>query len=81
MECDEETPINKPRIDIEEDVINLEQDFNFEFDSLKTMIEEELDLVNPTRGKVPNHMVIMHKLVVVKPTTTHSERNRPRTTQ
>ena len=54
MECDEQTPSKKPRIDVEEDVINLEQEFNFEFDSLKTTIDEKLDSVNPTRGKVAN---------------------------
>ena len=54
MECDEQTPSKKPSIDIEEDVINLEQEFNFESDSLKTTIEEELDSVNPTEGKVAN---------------------------
>ena len=43
MECDEKTPNKNPRIDVEEDVINLEKEFNFEYDSLKTVIEEELD--------------------------------------
>ena len=47
----------------------------------KTMIEEELESVNPTRGKVANKMVIVQKLVVVNPTTTHSERKPRRTTQ
>ena len=54
MECDEQTPSKKPRIDVEEDVINLEQEFNFESDSLKTVIEEELVSVNLAGGKVSN---------------------------
>ena len=58
MECDEQTPINNPRIDVEEDIINLDQEFNFESDSLKTTIKEDLDSVNPTGGKVANQMVI-----------------------
>ena len=52
MECDEQTPRKKPRIDIEEDVINLEQEFNFEYCSLKIMIEDELDSVNHIWGNV-----------------------------
>ena len=51
-ECDEQTTSKKPRIDVEEDVINLEQKFNFVFDSLKIVIEEELDSVNPTGGRL-----------------------------
>ena len=35
MECDEQTHSKNPRIDVKEDVINLEKEFNFEFDSLK----------------------------------------------
>ena len=58
MECDEQTPSKKHRIDEQEYIINLEQEFNFESDSLKTVIEEDLDSVNPTRGKVANQMVI-----------------------
>ena len=81
MECDEQTPRKKPRIDVEEDVINLEQEFNFESDSLKIAIEEELDSVNPTGGKVANHMVIMQQLVVVNIATTQSERKPQTTTQ
>ena len=73
MECDEKTPSNKPRIDVEEDVINLEQEFNFESDSLKIVIEEELNLLNPTRGKASNKMVIVQQLVVVKQSTTKRE--------
>ena len=42
MECDEQTPSKNPRIDVEEDVINLEREFNFEFDSLKTLIGRSL---------------------------------------
>ena len=80
MECDEQTPSKNPRIDVEEDVINLEQEFNFEYDSLKTVIEEELDLVNPTGGNVANQIVIMQQLVVVNLATTHSKRNPRRTT-
>ena len=75
MECDEQTLSKNPRIDVEEDVINLEREFNFEYDSLKTMIEEELDSINPTEGKVANQMVIMQQLVAVNPATAHSERN------
>ena len=45
MEYDERTPRKKPRIDVEEDVINLEQEFNFEFDCPKTTLEEELNSV------------------------------------
>ena len=41
MECDEQNPRKNPRIYIEEDVINLEQEFNFEFDSFEAMIEHE----------------------------------------
>ena len=52
MECDEQPPSKEPRIDIEEDVINLEQEFNFEYDSLKIVIEEALDSVNPTRERL-----------------------------
>ena len=81
MECDEQTPSKKPRIDVEEDVINLEQEFNFESNSLKIVIEEEIDLVNPIWGKVANQMVIVQQLLVVNPTTTHSERKPQRTTQ
>ena len=54
MECDEQTPSKKHRIDEQEYIINLEHEFNFESDSLKTTIEEEIDLVNPTGGKVTN---------------------------
>ena len=54
---------------------------NFESDSLKIAIKEELDSVNPTGGKVANHMVIMQQLVVVKKTTTLSDINPRRTTQ
>ena len=45
MECDEQIPRKNPRIDIDEDVIKLEQEFNFESNSLKTTIEEDLALI------------------------------------
>ena len=75
MESDEQTPRKKPRIDIEEDIINLKRKFKFEFDSLKTLIEEELDSVKPTERNFANQMVITQQLVVVNPTTTNSNRN------
>ena len=81
MECDEQTPRKNPTVDVEEDIINLEQEFNFEYNSLKTVIEEELVSVNPVGGNVSNQMVITKPPVLVHPTTTHSERNPPRTIQ
>ena len=57
MECDEQTPRKNPRIDIEEYVINLEQEFNFEFDFLKALIEKELVTENPVGGEVANQVV------------------------
>ena len=57
MECDEHTPSKKPRIDVEEDVIDLEQEFNFEFDFLMALIEEEPATENPVGGEAANQVV------------------------
>ena len=81
MECDEKIPSKNPTIDVEEGIINLEKEFNFESNSLKIVIEEELDSINPTGGNVANQMVITQQLVVVNPTTTHSKRKPQITTQ
>ena len=59
MECDEQDLRNNPRIDIEDDIINLDQEFNFEYDSLKTMIEEEPATEIPAGG------VILHKFIKI----------------
>ena len=58
MECDEENPRNNPRIDKEKHVIDLDQDFNIEFDSLKKMIEEEPATKIPVGGEVVNQVVV-----------------------
>ena len=39
------------------------------------MIEEEIDSVNPTRGKVANQMVITQQLVVVNLANTHIDKS------
>ena len=58
MECDEHTPRKKPSIDVEEDVIDLKKGFNFEFDSLKIMIEEEPSIKIPAGGEAENQVVV-----------------------
>ena len=70
MESDEKTPRKNPRIDIEEGVIDMEQEFNFEFDSLKKMIEEEPSTKSLAGGEVKNQMVVARTLVVGKLVTT-----------
>ena len=54
MECDGHNPKKKPSIDVEEDVIDLKKGFNFEFDSLKIMIEEEPSIKIPAGGEAEN---------------------------
>ena len=54
MECDEHNPRKKPSIDVEEDVIDLKKGFNFEFDSLKTIIGEEPPTKIPPGGDFAN---------------------------
>ena len=58
MECDEQTPRKNPSIDVEEDVIDLKKGFNFEFDSLMIMIEEETSIKIPTGGEAENQVVV-----------------------
>ena len=70
MECDEQNPSKNPRIDVEEDVIDLEWEFNFEFDSLKTMIEEEPSTEIPAGGEVSNQIVVARPLILRKLVTT-----------
>ena len=75
MECDEHAPTKNPRIDIGNEVISMEQEVDFNFESLKEMIEEEPATEERTRGEATKNMVVAQPLVVLQLVATQSKRN------